>query len=130
MMRWLLIFSCLVAGVVSAKVADADTFSCASSKQIIGGCFDVHGRLRLGNGTPGFRMWPIGTDRMLGILDGEGRDETDDVIPASVRALFSGKYDTVSVVGDYEVCPLSRERKGSMRMVCIRKATRLRASPN
>jgi hypothetical protein len=33
-----------------------------------GECFWVRGRLSAANGNPTFRIWPIGTHRMLGVL--------------------------------------------------------------
>ena len=92
----------------------------------------VHGRLTLGNGTPGFRIWPVGTKRMLGVLDGNGEDETDNVIPSKVRKLaFAPGGLEIPVFGDYEVCPLTTERQGWMQMVCIKSASNLlRATSN
>ena len=34
------------------------------------------------------------------------------------------------IYGDYEVCPLTRERPGWMQMVCIASGSRMVAKPN
>ncbi len=61
---------------------------------------------------------------MLGVLDADGHDESDSVIPPNV-AKVSGKYVDVPTYGDFEVCPLTKERAGWMQMVCINSALKL-----
>src|SRR5262245_48301115 len=43
--------------------------SCRARSDVAGKCFTVHGRLSVYNGTPSIRLWPIGTKRLLGIID-------------------------------------------------------------
>jgi hypothetical protein len=100
----------LTIGVMPAFSADA--------------CFMVHGRLNQSNGVPSFRLWPTGAKRILGVLDCKGKDESPNAIPAAVKKL-AGPYVSVPVFGDYKVCPLTKERAGQMRMVCIETATNL-----
>src|ERR1700679_92627 len=37
-------------------------------------CYWTHGHLRMGNGTPSFRLWKIGTNREMGIYSGPSID--------------------------------------------------------
>src|SRR5579862_8455493 len=78
-------------------------------------CYWIHGRLSIYNGNPTFRLWKIGTHRLLGIYSGpgagpfdDGADEEDVELPSNLM-----KYDftKVSVFGDYEVCPFVPEKK-------------------
>ena len=72
------------------------------------------------NGTPGVRIWRIGTKRILGVLDGAGSAESDDVLPASLRSQLGPEWDKYEVYGDFTLCPLKRERPGYMQFVCLK----------
>ena len=89
-------------------------------------CYWIHGRLSIYNGNPTFRLWKIGTHRLLGIYSGpgagpfnDGADEEDVELPSNLM-----KYDftKVSVFGDYEVCPFVPEKEGRMQPACIESA--------
>jgi hypothetical protein len=93
-------------------------------------CYWTHGRFSLYNGNPTFRLWKIGTHRLLGIYSGPGFgpfdarliEEDDLELPANLE-----KYDftKVSVFGDFEVCPLAPEKEGRMQPACIESAKKL-----
>ena len=85
-------------------------------------CYSVHGRLFAANGTPTFRIWPVGTNRLLGIHN----DENPEALPPELRGPHAPSMgagpdegDTV-VYGDFTVCPLTRDRPGHMRMVTVK----------
>ena len=40
---------------------------CKGNPALVGQCFTIHGRLRAYNGNPTFRIWPIGTRRIVGV---------------------------------------------------------------
>ena len=101
-----------------------DASPCLESKLLVGACFTVHGRLTQSNGAPSFRIWRVGTNRILGVVDGDGKDESDNAIPLNVQKV-GGRYVDIPVFGDYVVCPLTSERPGWMQMVCIQSATNL-----
>jgi hypothetical protein len=86
------------------------------------GCFWVHGRLSAYNGTPTFRIWPIGTRRMLGVVDADGGSQSANVLPADIRARVMPDAFAVSLFGDFRVCPLAADRPGHMRAVQLRQA--------
>ena len=101
---------------------------CETSPRLVGKCFRVHGRLLAYNGTPTFRVWPVGTHRLLGVngYDG-GSGDTPDPRPEAFRAatLKSVDLSQTYVYGDYLLCPFTRSRPGWMQFVCIAKASHL-----
>ena len=96
---------------------------CAGNLNLVGECFTFHGRLRPYNGNPTLRIWPAGTKRLLGVLCDE-----DAIIPANLISVLS-KGSNASwnrdFSGDYEVCPFTPEKAGSMQFVCVEKVTNL-----
>ena len=78
--------------------------------QVVGPCFKVHGRMSQYNGGTSFRIWKIGTHRMLGVAN-----EVDP--PKELLDKFRD-FDT-EVYGDFLVCPLTTEQPGHMQMVCV-----------
>jgi hypothetical protein len=94
-----------------------------------GPCFWVHGRLFAANGAPTFRIWRIGTRRILGVV---GRDETGEaqtILPEAVRKLIVSDAFDIEVFGDYHVCPLHKDHLGWMRFVRLDRARNLVARP-
>lgn len=87
-------------------------------------CYWVHGRLSAYNGTPSFRLWKIGTHRILGIYSGpDANDPLDNEhpeLPANVNRVF--KPFSNQVFADFEICPLEPEHRGEMQDACIESA--------
>ena len=88
---------------------------CWASANFVGPCYKVRGRLSYYNGAPSTRIWIVGTHRMLGI------PSEDSELPASVKALLKGFDD--QIFADFVVCPLQKERPGTMRMVFVKSAS-------
>ena len=98
---------------------------CRQSRAIVGACFAVRGSLFASNGTPGLRIWRIGTRRILGVVDNNGEAEGDTLAtPWLIRTLAANGSGT-RIYGTYEVCPLTRARRGAMKMVCVANARQL-----
>ncbi len=89
--------------------------SCFGSDNFVGPCYQVKGRLSYANGTPSTRIWIVGTHRILGV-PGE-----DSQLPPNVKSLLKGFDD--QVFANFTVCPLTKDRKGEMRMVIVKSAT-------
>ena len=87
-------------------------------------CSWVHGRMTAGNGTPSTRIWPVGTHRMLGVVDPRHSDDEAGEMPESVFTLLTPEND-MTVWGDFYVCPVSPQRAGWMRFVVVKQARRL-----
>jgi hypothetical protein len=101
----------LVLALLGSLIADDSVNpACKADKRVAGAWFKVHGRLSNWNGNPTERIWIIGTKRMLGV-----RVDTD--LPKALAEKM-GDFDDVAS-GDFEVCPLTREQKGRMQIVCV-----------
>jgi len=88
--------------------------SCFGADKFAGPCYEVRGRLSYWNGTPSTRIWIVGTHRMLGI------PSEDSELPPKVKDLLKSFDD--QIFANYSVCPLTRERRGEMRMVWVKSA--------
>jgi hypothetical protein len=108
-------------------IAPAGTI-CKDSPRVTGACFTVHGRLFAANGTPTFRIWRVGTKRIIGVDSADGDLESGG-LPDSVEKLVEPDAFKVDVYGDYRVCPFTKDRPGRMQIVCIDDASRLVAQP-
>ena len=92
-------------------------------------CYWTHGRLSLYNGgSPNFRLWKIGTHRVLGIYSGPGAGPFNDGLPEVEEDvelpanLMKHDFTKASVFGDFEVCPLAPEKEEHMQPACIESA--------
>ncbi len=87
---------------------------------VVAPCFTVHGQLRAANGTPTFRIWRLGTKRILGVDDGD--DNETPWMPAPIKQAFGKNAFDKLVYADFKVCPLSKQKPGWMQFVCITNA--------
>jgi hypothetical protein len=104
-------------------------------------CYWTHGRFAVANGNPSFRIWRIGTHRMLGVFSGPSHfpprtiadDESPELPPELNRAYEADNRDRKRATGimwalpppafaDFEVCPLEPEHEGWMQPVCVESA--------
>jgi len=84
-------------------------------------CYWLHGRMTVGNGTPSTRIWPVGTHRILGVVNPGRPDVEVGEMPNSVIRLLTPEND-LTVWGDFYVCPVAPERAGWMRFVVVKEA--------
>ena len=91
-------------------------------------CYWINGRLTLGNGTPAIRLWPSGTNRLLGVSAADNQPESDKALPAKVSAFFR-ENRTDRIWGSFKVCPLAQDRAGVMRPVTLVAARNLKLRP-
>ncbi|MDR3699855.1 MAG: hypothetical protein P4L56_09495 [Candidatus Sulfopaludibacter sp.] len=89
--------------------------ACKGNPALVGRCFRVHGRLRAYNGNPTFRIWPLGTTRLLGVTGAQPGE-----VPIMPKDLACG-FDC-DVFADFEVCPFSESKRGVMQRTCIESA--------
>jgi hypothetical protein len=95
-------------------------------------CYWTRGRLSLANGSPPWRIWKVGTRRMLAIHSGpatwpprDQRGSLDPSFPANLESVYRTRVTDPSlnrVFADFEICPLEPEREGVMQHVCIESA--------
>ena len=94
-------------------------------------CYWAHGRLSVYNGNPSFRVWRIGTTRIVGIHSGPGaqrRDPEDGEhpeFPPNILKLVDRLVDGHDIFADFEICPFAPERKGEMQFGCIESAKKI-----
>lgn len=107
-------------------------------------CYWTHGRLNFYIGNPSYRIWKVGTTRIVGIHSGPAirqgsadaivRDGENPEFPPNLDRVLDAEYRhrvatnsshvnlTDPVFADYEICPLEPERKGEMQDSCIESA--------
>jgi len=115
----------LIAGGVPAQSpAKPPASSCRARADLVGKCFTVHGRLSVYNGTPSIRLWPVGSKRLLGVLDPEdiSGEPGPTTVPTSIEKKLDGDKD---IFGDFLVCPLTRSKPGRMQTICIESGKNL-----
>jgi hypothetical protein len=95
----------------------ADTPQCKSNPALVGKCFTVHGRLRAYNGNPTFRIWPIGTTRIIGVTGPKPGDPP--IMPENLACGFD-----CDIFADFELCPFSESKPGVMQRACLEAATK------
>jgi len=93
--------------------------SCREHPQLIGKCFNVHGRLSTYNGNPAVRLWRIGTKRVLGVSDQRFSVPGYRNIPEDLAKQLDGEN---MIIGDFLVCPFTRARPREMQLMCIESA--------
>lgn len=104
-------------------------------------CYWTHGRLSVWQGNPPFRIWRVGTHRILAVFSGPSRfpprndrDSSFPEWPASLDKAYDAyngrlKRERGSIgaipppaFADFEVCPLEPAKNGEMQAVCIESA--------
>ena len=88
--------------------------TCKKDPDIVSSCFIVHGRMFLANGSPTYRIWRIGTDRVLGVHD--------DIVPEAIAINLTWES---AAFGDFYVCPFTRQKDGAMQFVCVESASKI-----
>ena len=121
----------VVLSISGAALADSRQ-ECRQSPKLVAPCYSVRGRFYAANGTPSLRIWRIGTSRILGVVDWDGEAEGRTIAtPWLMRTMVGrGFAFATRIYGDFEVCPLTRERPGWMQMVCIARVSRVVATSN
>ncbi len=114
----------LVGSVIRESESNQTPPTCRARSDLVGKCFSVHGRLSVYNGTPSIRLWPIGTKRLLGVIDPNEASSTpgEPILPGNIKRKLDWDKD---VLGDFEVCPLTKQKPGHMQTVCIQSGNHL-----
>src|SRR6266478_2521456 len=125
--RWVLVAAMILSLCGSIPAGDmhqaCEDKRCAGNSNLAGECFTFRGTLRLSNGNPTFRIWRVGTKRILGVLCDE-----EPIVPANLKSAMSedskASWDR-DFSGDYEVCPFTASKPGWMQFVCVEKVSNL-----
>jgi hypothetical protein len=132
MKRLLVLFALVVvASAIAGAPRDAKkrTVACRTTENAKT-CYWTHGRLSVYNGgSPNFRLWKIGTHRLLGIYSSPQAEPFNDGLPDEAGEdvelpanLSEQDFTKASVFGDFEVCPLAPEKEERMQPACIESA--------
>jgi len=108
--------------IAASRLSEAA--SCRTRADVVGRCFSVHGRLSVYNGTPSIRLWPLGSKRLLGVLDPNDVSIApgSTVLPDDIKLKLDWNKD---VFGDFFVCPLSKVEPGRMQTICLESGKHL-----
>jgi hypothetical protein len=93
--------------------------SCLEHPQVVGKCFNVHGRLSTYNGNPGVRLWNLRTKRMLGVSEQRFSLPGYRNLPEDLAKHLEGE---TNIYGDFLVCPFTRPRPREMQLICVESA--------
>jgi hypothetical protein len=94
----------------------AEKKSCKEHPMLSGPCFNIRGRMFFSNGTPSVRIWPVGTNRILGISEGRFYLEGYANVPDELVGQLS--WET-AMYADFTVCPFTNDEPGVMRLICV-----------
>ena len=115
----MVVFLLLIAAVPFS--ASDNSLACKGRPDLVGECRVIHGRLMFYNGTPSFRIWVVGTHRLLGVQEIKYNDNPErPLMPESIWKKTGG--DEYELYADFDVCPLTTQRPGWMQMVCVESA--------
>jgi hypothetical protein len=108
--------------VAQGQVLVLDHCACTAGGLPSDSTFIFRGRMSAWNGAPTFRIWPVGTHRLLGLRNicAEGLD-LGDLTPYSGTELWA----------DFTVSAVTPQKPGVMQFVCIQSIARpfMRARP-
>jgi len=118
--------------MAAAAGAAAATPSCRGSWNVVGACFTLHGRLSLAGALPAQHRNPRAwiTDNMsgrtVGVLGVTLNADDEGALPPEVTTLIRRQL-TADVEGAFTVCPLDRDNRTRLQMVCIETVSGLEA---
>lgn len=118
------IFAFYIFLIVGHCIAATPKPPCKGNPQLVGDCSSVRGRVRFYNGNPSYRIWIIGTKRLLGLYEhwGPGNSPEWPIVPENLSNLMN-PYD--DVFGNFVVCPFTKHTPGWMQTVCVESASNL-----
>jgi hypothetical protein len=87
-----------------------------------GQSFIIHGRLSFYNGTPMFRIWIVGTKRIIGILDA---DRSVTSMPKYILDILEEDINDRQIFANFTITPITKFRKGEMQIGRIESASNI-----
>ena len=99
---------------------------CREHPKLVGPCFKAHGRMSIYNGNPTYRIWPVGTKRLLGVSLGVYLLPGYCNLPPAIEGKLSLGSD---LFADFVVCPFEASEAGHMQLVCVESASNEVVSP-
>ena len=144
-MRYALIAALVMCAVVAQALPQTTPQRKISCKtpEIAASCYWTRGRLTFYNINVSYRMWKVGTKRILIVYSGPSTyppsgaaalDATNPEFPPNLERVYETEYkhrlavkDSIPewpdpVFANFEVCPLEPEHRGEMQAVCVESA--------
>ena len=134
-MRYVLISLLGLCAVAAQAIPQAKRKIPCKTPELASSCYWTRGRLSVYNGNPPWRMWKVGTHRILAIFSGPSafpprndQDSFNPELPPNLELAYKAEEPRKArlkellpdpAFADFEVCPLEPERKGEMQAVCI-----------
>jgi hypothetical protein len=100
----------------------ADTL-CVKQGRFVGPCVTVHGRMQAYSNNIVLGIWPIGTNRLLKVVE----DPKVCALPSNLGALLHAGN---KIFADFVVRPLTPFRPGVLQDVCVASASNIRTKPD
>ena len=120
MLRFFFMMTFLLSVVaMSSGEQEPQKKSCKEHPKLSGPCFKVRGRMSFSNGTPSVRIWPVGTNRMLGVSEGRFHLDGYENVPDQLVRQIS--WET-AMYADFTLCPFTEDMPGETRFVCVETA--------
>jgi hypothetical protein len=82
--------------------------------------------MRYYNGAPSVSLWPVGTDRLLGVSEGRFEVAGYQDLPQSFRETLDSQRE---IYADFVVCPFTPNEPGVMPLVCVDSARNVVTRP-
>jgi hypothetical protein len=137
-MRYTLLLAMLIVGVVTATARPPQEvpkrkIPCKTPENA-SMCYWTRGRLSTYEGWPPWRMWKVGTKRILAIYSGPStwkapearvKDAENPELPTNVLTAYPQPAKSAVppvIFADFEICPLDEEHPGVMQHACIESA--------
>jgi hypothetical protein len=112
------LFGVLVTAVPA--FASGERVPCKNSPHIVGECFTLHGRLTVYNGSLNYRLWPVGSHRLLALVDGaDNYDDENPPVPKYLKTPLEDPSFDRDEFADFYVCPITHYQRGVMQHVCL-----------
>jgi hypothetical protein len=122
----LLVWGTFALGLIGIAQAAEPIADCEHSPLRVNECLNVRGRLSVYNGFLNYRIWPIGTHRLLAAVGGDGSCcEDKSILPLDINKLLSVAPFRTQIFANWRVCPLTRQKPGVMQHVCVQRAEHL-----
>jgi hypothetical protein len=108
----------IVLVVVTQYAAPQQAINETQRYEPVGEPFRVHGRLSVYCGNPSYRIWIVGTNRILGIREIEEKP----LIPPGLHQILKEDINDRLIYADFVVSPLTEYKKGVMQIVRVESA--------
>lgn len=126
MMNYFRMAPFLLVSLILPCIGNAEDIS--KSSEMPNAPFKVHGRLSASNGNPLYRIWIVGTKRILGV---PGGDLEPAEMPKELEQIFHSLVEegrdptSIGIYADFKVTPLTEYNQGYMQYVRINSVENL-----